>query len=180
MNGESKESIIREFRRVNNYQQEDGFWYEGKPTKREKINGAMKIFTAIDLVDKWRSIKIKVEPTNAKKIIDNALNFSNDKDACDNFNITYVLCKASRHIKDYRSREIDEYLENKLDEYKEFYYPKEGGFSFNKRKTGTRYYGAKVSRGLDEPDIHGTAMFIWGIACISEFFNIKSIREFIP
>mgnify|MGYP000097262523 CR=1 FL=1 len=30
-----------------------------------------------------------------------------------------------------------------------------------------RWYGARIARGLKEPDIHGTCLFLWGIAVMA-------------
>ena len=48
-----------------------------------------------------------------------------------------------------------------------------GAFSFLKGKANTRYYNATISRGLPEPDIHGTVMFVNGIALIAELLGIR-------
>ena len=40
-------------------------------------------------------------------------------------------------------------------------------------KSSENYYGARVSKGLNEPDIHGTVMFIWGLSLISRLLDIN-------
>jgi len=50
-------------------------------------------------------------------------------------------------------------------------------------KTNIYYYGAKITRGLNEPDIHGTCMFLWGISIISQILEIDQelgFKEQIP
>ena len=55
---------------------------------------------------------------------------------------------------------------------KQFFYPKYSAFSFNKNKSSVGYYGARLSKGFNEPDLHGTAMFIWGILIASKALSI--------
>lgn len=47
----------------------------------------------------------------------------------------------------------------------------DGGFSFYKNKSQTRYYYASVSKGLPISDLHGTAMFVWAIALCLELLG---------
>ena len=54
------------------------------------------------------------------------------------------------------------------------YYEDKGGFSFLIGQTNTRYYGVKIAKGLNEPDIHGTIMFVWGISIIAQILGIES------
>jgi hypothetical protein len=42
----------------------------------------------------------------------------------------------------------------------------DGGFSFYVRKAQTNYYGAPVSRGLEESDVQGTCLLVWALAMI--------------
>jgi len=155
----------------------DGAWYLKNPSSQQKINGAMKVITAMKVANK---MKFKY----AKKLIDLSLNNINNEHACNNFNIIYVLKYANEMTRgNYRSNEIKEFALNRLDLYRKFYYPKIGGFSFLPNKTNQRYYGAKITRGLDEPDIHGTVMFIWGISIITQILKIDKklkLEEVIP
>ena len=156
---------------------EDGFWYSGNPSLQQRINGAMKIMTGLKVVN-------KLEFKYAHKMIDSILSAINDEQACDNFNIVYLLkyCNELMNGK-YRFFEIEEFLYNRLALYKEYYYPENGGFSFNKNSASISYYGAYLSRGKNEPDIHGTHLFLWGISIISQvlkFSNKLGFREIIP
>lgn len=154
----------------------DGFWYKGSPSIQEKINGAMKIITGLKVVN-------RVNFKYPEKIIDYALLASNNRQACDNFNITYVLKYSNEVARGlYRYNDIKNFMYKRLEIYRNYYYPKIGGFSFNLGKAGQYYYGAPISRGKNEPDIHGTAMFLWGISIISQFLGINKqlkFKEFI-
>ena len=155
----------------------DGFWFRGKPTLQQKINGAMKIITGLNIVDKMRI-------NYPELIIDSLLAAKNDKHACDNFNIIYVLKYCSNKTNNgYRMSDIKNFTIDRLNIYKNYYHPKTGGFSFNRNKSSTTYYGARIARGKSEPDIHGTVMFLWGISIITQILGINAelkYREFKP
>lgn len=145
---------------------DDGCWYAGENiTLSEKINGAMKILTGLHAANVY-------DIQYPKKLIDTALSGINDSEACSNFNIVYVLYGATKVEPNYRKNEIAEFLINRLNLYKEFYYEEIGGFSFNKKKANDIYYGKKITIGKDEPDIHGTIMFVWGISIINSILNL--------
>ena len=155
----------------------DGAWYNGSPCLQQKINGAMKIITGLSAVN-------KKDFQNSEKLIDLCLLARNDKHACDNLNIVYVLKHANELTGFcYRYKEIKNFTLKRLGVYQEYYFPEIGGFSFLPNKTNVYYYGAKITKGLNEPDIHGTCLFLWGIAVIAQILDIDKklgFREQAP
>jgi hypothetical protein len=146
---------------------DDGCWYQGRDVPLyEKVNGAMKYLTGIHAADIY-------EFNYPEKLVDTALTATNDEHACNNFNVTYCLYAAQKIIPDYRKDEVEAFLLSRLDIYKEFYFPKYGGFSFNKGRANSLLYGAKISKGVAEPDIHGTSLFMFGIALIDEVLSLN-------
>lgn len=146
---------------------DDGCWYKGKNVPLyEKVNGAMKYLTGIHAANIY-------EFPYPEKLVDTALSATNDEHACNNFNVTYCLYAAHKIIPDYRKNEIEEFLLSRLEIYKEFYYPDYGGFSFKKGAANDNLYGAKITKGLNEPDIHGTCLFMFGIALIDEVLGLE-------
>jgi hypothetical protein len=162
---------------ANNLQHpEDGFWYQGEPEINQKINGAMKIISGLVAAG-------RIDFKFAGKIIDNCLAAKNDRHACDNFNIVYVL-KYCRQVLggNYREEEIRDFMFKRLEIYREYYHENAGGFSFNKLRPKKTYYGAIIDRGNPEPDIHGTVLFLWGISVIAQVLGIDrelGFKEFI-
>lgn len=151
---------------TNRYQQKDGAWYApGELPVYQKVNGAMKIMTAYEAAE-------RNDFDNPEGLIDLCLSTINDGHACNNFNIVCVLYHCSRKT-GHRKAEIESYYLNRLKLYREHYWPDHGGFSFFKRKANDIYYGARISKGLAEPDIHGTVLFLWGIVLIADFLNIR-------
>ena len=150
----------------------DGFWYKGDADKKQRINGAMKILTG--------KAAAGIENINChEKIIDGCLEAVNDTEACSNFNIIYCLYFCSR-ISDYRKKEIAVFCEERLNIYRKYYFDDTGAFSFYQGKANDYYYGAKITKGLDEPDIHGTVMFLWGITLISKILGIDFLDFQVP
>jgi len=153
------------FEIVNNYRQEDGSWYSpgANLPLHFKVNAAMKIMTGYDAAGRDDFLY-------PKKLIDLCLSSANDGDACNNFNIICVLYHCFRKT-DYKSDEVKEYCLKKLQTYKKHYWPEHGGFSFFERRAIDIYYGAKISKGFGEPDIHGTHLFLWGIILITKILG---------
>lgn len=139
----------------------DGSWYKGNPDLQQKVNGAMKIITGLKVAD-------KMDFQYSDKLIDLCLSAKNNEQACDNFNIIYVIHYANKiTCGKYRIDEIKKFAQDRLKIYKNYYFSEIGGFSFLPNKTNICYYGAKLTKGLKEPDIHGTVMFLWGISMIA-------------
>jgi hypothetical protein len=153
-----------------------GGWYKGKLNERYIVNGAMKILTGLIAVEKY-------DFEYPKELIDTCLKTTNDLDACDNFNIILVLNYASKLLnRDYRQKEIEKFALNRLLKYKAHYKKDQGGFSFFLNSSNNRYYGAKITKGLNEADIHGTVLFMWGISIIVQILRVEDqfcFREFI-
>jgi hypothetical protein len=155
---------------------ENGFWYQGEPEISQKINGAMKIISGLIAAG-------RIDFKFAEKIIDNCLAAKNDRHACDNFNIVYVLKYCRQVLKNnYREEEIRDFMLKRLEIYHEYYHEAAGGFSFNKTRPKKAYYGAIINRGKHEPDIHGTVMYLWGISVIAQVLGVDKelgFKEFI-
>ena len=46
--------------------------------------------------------------------------------------------------------------------------------SYFLNKSQTHYYGVKISKGLNTPDLHGTLLLIWGISMISKIIDLPT------
>lgn len=151
---------------------QDGCWYTGSPSRRQKINGAMKVITGLIAVD-------RVDFDYPEKLIDLCLGSANVQDACDNFNIILVLNYAAKLLdRNYRRSEIEKFALQRLNTYWKHYHSDKNGFSFYPNRANDIYYGARITRALNEPDIHGTALFLWGISIIVQLLGIEEELEF--
>ena len=104
------------------------------------------------------------------RMVDVCLQNLEKKDACEHFNTLYVLSECLK-ISDYRKKEIIEMVLATCGEWKTYFHENYSGFSFNKDKSVEFYYGARVTRGLNQPDLHGTAMFLWGFLLASKVLH---------
>ena len=165
--GEKQALITLVERCLSPFQRDDGAFYpqHAVPKMHQKIGSAMKILMGMSLagrVQNW------VQPA----LIDLLLEASREDNACVDFNTIYALTRALTYTP-YRQEEAREFLLNTLSVWKnEYYWDDYGAFSFFKQKATTTYYGAPVTRGLPEPDLHGTAMFCWGVYIIAEALGI--------
>ena len=123
----------------------------------EKVNGAMKVITGLD----WLNIPIH----RPNELIDLCLKHKPNSEGCDIVDIIYVLYKCHQQT-DYKSEEIREYFMHILNDIEKHYYQDIGGFSYFLNKSQTHYYGIQTTKGLDEPDIHGTTLLVWGLSMI--------------
>jgi len=123
----------------------------------------MKILTAYNLIGK--------PARHAEHLIDFCLETDSSGDGCRNVNILYVLYRCSRQTS-YRINDIKAFAEKKLPVIKS-HRKKDGAFSFFPDKAGTHYYGATVSRGSPESDIHGTHLLVWALTIIGELLGFN-------
>jgi len=145
---------------------DDGCWYwGGEVSLTQKINGAMKVLTGFHAAGIY-------DISYAKQLINTALSGINDKEACSNFNIVYVLYGASLVVPNYKKDEIQKFLLNRISLYREFYHPDLGGFSFHKQKANEFFFNKRITFGKNEPDIHGTLMFTWGLSIINAMIDL--------
>jgi len=163
---------------VNDFQSaRDGSWYLGEsimPT--QKINGAMKVITGLKAVGKPNF-------RYPEKLIDLCLSGTTFNQACNNLDAIYVVNSANELTRgSHRLKEIQDFGYRWLAICRGHYFADIGGFSFFKHKANQYYYGAKITAGRDEPDIHGTVLLLWGIALAAKILGIEKelgFREFI-
>lgn len=156
---------------VEGFRQEDGAWYMpgGVISLEEKINGAMKIMLTYDTAKK--------DFSSPEKLIDLLLLSLNNRHACDNFNIVCVAYYCSMKT-NYKKEQIESFCVERLNSYRQYYWPEYGGFSFSKGFANNVYYGATITKGLPEPDIHGTMLYLWGIVLISRILKLNNELNF--
>jgi hypothetical protein len=155
----------------------DGSWYRGRNILLpQKINGAMKVITGLKAVN-------KLSFSYPEKLIDLSLSTANLEQACNILDVVYVFRYANELTGgNYRYKDIEDFCYKWLKICREHYFPEIGGFSFFRHKANQSYYGAKITKGLNEPDIHGTVLLLWGIALISQIIGIDKelgFKEFI-
>ena len=141
-------------------QREDGAWGRGALSAREKLNGAMKVLTGLTVAGAGAA-------PMPERLVDLCLASGHEGDACDQLNAAYVLRHAAAAAPAYRAAETAAWAAARLDGLRRYYHPRHGGFSFHPGRANTHYYGARLSRGLAEPDVHGTSLLLWGVSLLA-------------
>ena len=158
-------SVLEEFI-LSIVDQETGVFYKGdKPKDNEIINGAMKVITGLD----WINAKIPFPD----KLLNTFLKIEPLDDGCDLVDIVYVIYMCSRST-DYKNNEVKNYFENILSKIEKHYFHDLGGFSYFINRSQTHYYGVNISKGFNEPDIHGTLLLVWAISIISQVLDLPT------
>ena len=140
------------------YEKKDG-WYNNKPDDTKRINGIMKIFTALDIINYDYNKIIHL----IKGIIDSILEINQEDEGCNIYDYVYVLAKGVKV--NYRKDDC----QNKLMKIYKFILSrqhKDGGWSYYKDKTRKEMYGAKIPNSKNMGDMHGTTlmcMSLWMI-----------------
>lgn len=147
---------------------ETGCYFKNNiPEKTELINGAMKVLTGLD----WLG-----EPVHKPdKLIDTCLTIKPQGYGCDIVDIVYVLYRCSRYS-DYKKLEIDLFFEDVEELIFNHYFLEEGGFSYYVGKSQLYYYGLNITKGLEEPDIHGSTLLIWALSMIYDFREKSNVK----
>jgi hypothetical protein len=146
---------------------ETGCWFRGNPPDIIKINGAMKVLAGLQWVD---------QPyPDCTRLLDFALRQPFQADGCGFLNRLYVVHQALKGVSTkYRLQEVKVLGMQALEAVKRFRKP-DGGFSFFEKHSQTNYYGARVSKGFQISDLHGTSMFIWAIAIILDLLEQDAV-----
>ncbi len=161
-----KEELIKFLNTV--HEKESGAYFKnGMPDQTEIVNGAMKVITGLD----WLDVPIH-EPN---KLIDLCLNIKLDGYGCDIVDTIYVLYKCSLN-NSYRRKDIELYFRNVDEIISKHYFPDQGGFSYFLNKSQLYYYGLNITKGLNEPDIHGSILLLWALSLMSDFRKDSGIK----
>lgn len=147
----------------------DGTWHIDCKQNNIKINGAMKIFSALQWLD-----NVKVNENLNKRLFNLALLQPNSTDGCGFFNNLFVIYNCIKYDKSLLSEfSLINYLQNIFVAIKKFQRD-DGGYSFYSDKSQTKFYGAVVSKGYVESDLHGTSMITWAFVIISNLIEMQS------
>jgi hypothetical protein len=148
---------------------ETGAYFRGPaPEHGELINGAMKVLMALD----WLDLPIHYPD----RLVATVLAQPPKPDGCHLVDAIYILHRAlaqpGRSGADERVREYCLSVQEMIRAHAQ----EDGGFSFHLRKAQTNYYGAPVSRGLDEGDIQGTCLLVWALGMIWQLVEPETAK----
>jgi hypothetical protein len=140
-----------------------GAYFRGKtPGHGQLVNGAMKVLNALD----WLNAPIHYP----EKLIDTCLIQGPPSDGCHVVDWVYVVHRCllqTQHRKEEIQRQCLEITQTiKRHQNSDL------GFSYKQGRAQTSYYGATITNGLDEGDIHGTCLLLWAISMLVEILEI--------
>ena len=147
------------------YEKEDG-WYNNKPNDTKRINGIMKIFTALDIINyNYDEISHLI-----KSIIDSIIKINQEDEGCNIYDYVYVLTKGVQL--NYRK---DKCIKKLLKIYN-FILSRQhsdGGWSYFKNETRKEMYGQKIPNGKNMSDMHGTTLMCMSLWMIDHHCNLN-------
>ena len=141
-----------------------GAWGNGDVGHVQRLNGAMKMMTAYE----WAERPIPYPD----RLLDYALVEQSEDDGCGVLDRLFVVHQASKHAPGYRTEEVRSFALEALAEI-DLYRQPDGGFSFHPTQAQRSYYGALVSLGGRQSDLHGTVMFTWACAIALDLLGIR-------
>ena len=113
--------------------------------------------------------------TLSRKLIDYCLGTNPSSEGCDLVDVVYVLYMCQKQT-NYRKSEIVTYLKDLISIIYLHFFPNLYGFSYFLNKSQTHYYGVKISKGLNTPDIHGTTLLVWALSMILEIIEFETFK----
>lgn len=156
------ESIFKFYTRIAD--PETGGYFQGaRPSYGMLVNGAMKVITALD----WLNKPIHYPD----QLLSTVIQDTPRQDGCHLVDCVYVIYRCLNEVErgTYDLDRVMDYLETVIDLIW-LHHNDDGGFSYSIGAAQKWYYGMRVSNGFRESDIHGTILLVWALAMI---FQLK-------
>lgn len=160
----NKNKINDVLNQLNKYKKHNG-WYFGNPSHHVRINGIMKIFTGLDIIN-YNYDNIKEILT---KIVDEMLKLNPSSGGCNLYDFVYVLCKSTNI--NYRIEESKQKLIQIGNIILKYQHP-DGGFSYNINSTTPVIYGKRCTPGKKQGGMHGTTLMCMALCMIDKSCNL--------
>lgn len=148
------------------YDSRTGTWGKGSVPDDLRVNGAMKIMTAMD----W----MRPVEMNYTALLQFALGRQFCTDGCGFLNRLYVVQQAWRRVpqatRDATSAQVGALAREALERALRFANA-DGGFSFYQGRAQHEYYGARISTGQPVSDLHGTMLMTWAMAIVLDLLG---------
>ena len=139
-------------------------WQPRRVPVNEQVNGAMKVLTAYELLERpfrWPG-----------KLIDLCLDSFDARDACHSVDALYVLHACAKWTA-HRRGEVKRFAGAMLQAIKA-HHRQDGALSFFPDHANTHYYGVPVSHGLAESDVQGTHLLVWAVTLCADLLGFRS------
>lgn len=133
-------------------------------SREQGVNALMKAVTA----SRSCNMDLDLDP---HEILDLTLKHATQDHACNHLNALLVLDYFSSKSPSYRVHEVAKYATDQREKILGHYWGFFGGFSFYRTHSQHTYLGVRVGHGYQEPDMHGTLMFTWGLSIIESLMS---------
>lgn len=147
---------------------ESGAYFRGsRPKRGQTINGAMKVLTALDWLEK---------PIHyPEKLIDTVLRKAPKSEGCHVVDAIYILDRCLQET-GHRRAEIEEFGRGMMGLIAK-HFREDGGFSYYVDRSQIMYQSVPIAEGRLEGDIHATCLLTWAIAMIDRILGDVSTRN---
>ena len=143
-----------------------GGYFRGElPTRDQLINGAMKVLNALD----WLQSPVHYP----EQLIDTCLEQGPPPAGCHVVDWIYVVHRCLLQTK-HRKTEVQQQCIN-IAEMIKTHQNSDMGFAFQPGKAQHLYYGATISRGLNEGDIQGSCLLLWALSMIADILDMDQL-----
>ena len=146
------------------------YFKDEMPEYGQLINGAMKILTALDWLEK--------PIHHPKKLIDTVLTRLPLAEGCHVVDAVYVLYRCLQQT-DHRHVDIEEYCCELLAMIREHHKP-DGGFSYYMGYSQPHYHRVHITYHHPVSDLHGTLLLTWAAAMIRHILGYHDWRIIKP
>ena len=150
---------------------DSGAYFKGKqPEYGQLINGAMKVLTALDWLEK--------PIHHPEKLMDTVLTCLPVAEGCHLVDAVYVLYRCLQQS-DHRRADIEEYCRELLGMIREHHKP-DGGFSYHIGYSQPHYHRVHITNHHPVSDIHGTLLLTWAVSMIRHILGYAGWRVIKP
>jgi len=147
------------------YRRADGSWHApgSHVSLRERLGGALEMIAALEAA----GIREFARPD---RVIDLCLAAPRDRHAGEYAGTLLVLHRCAG-LTDHRHAEVRAFCLGRLRCARRYYWPWQGGFSYHPTGARALRHAARVSDGMAEPDLDGTALMTRSLAAVVELLG---------
>jgi hypothetical protein len=136
--------------------QTGAYFRGGSPNYEQRVNGAMKVLTALD----WLDIPIHYP----QALIDTCLMRLPDAEGCHLVDAVYVLHRCLAQT-DHRREAVREFCRELIGVVRKHHNP-DGGFSYFAGHAQSHYHRVRITKGPPVSDLHGSVLLTWATVMI--------------
>jgi hypothetical protein len=141
--------------------QTGAYFRGGSPSYEQRVNGAMKVLTALA----WLEIPIH----HPEALIDTCLMRLPDAEGCHLVDAVYVLHRCLAQT-DHRKDEVQEFC-RELVSIVRAHHNSDGGFSYFAGRAQPHYHRVRITKGPPISDLHGSVLLTWAVVMMLDILE---------